>query len=131
MLPEGLQQQVKTGTLSDIAVASGQEDEMPARSGLLEVQEPKSASLLVPSTSGSIVLRPDHMATPLRPAVFEIPKILGGYVNYSHVEAGNYGSSSILHGRLFADAERVSNVKGGKNFKTSNLRASQVLEFVV
>ncbi|XWS38616.1 hypothetical protein CRYUN_Cryun19dG0146000 [Craigia yunnanensis] len=118
LLPEVLQQEVKTGTLSDIVVASGQEDEMPAVSGLPELQEPRSASFLVPSTSGSVVLRPNHMATPLRPIVFEIPKISGGYANHSHVEAGNYRSSSILHGRLFADAERISNVEGGKSFKS-------------
>ncbi|XWS62022.1 hypothetical protein CRYUN_Cryun07bG0175100 [Craigia yunnanensis] len=121
LLPEGLQQQVKTGTLSDIVVASGQEDEMPARSGLPEVQEPKSASLLVHSTSDSIVLRPDHTATPLRPAVFEIPKILGGYVNNSRVEAGNHGSSLIFQGKLFADAARKSNVEVGKNLKFEDI----------
>ncbi|XVE65130.1 hypothetical protein DITRI_Ditri07aG0156600 [Diplodiscus trichospermus] len=117
LLPEVQQQQLKTGTLSDLMVASDQEGEMPAMSGLPELQEPKSASLLVPSSSGSVVLQPDHNATPLIPSVFEIPKISGGYVNRSHDEAGNYGSSSILHGRLFGDAEKVSNVEGGKNFK--------------
>ncbi|XP_022718759.1 E3 ubiquitin-protein ligase HOS1 isoform X2 [Durio zibethinus] len=117
LLPEGLQQQVKTGTLSDIVVASVQEDETPARSGLSEVQEPKSASLLVPSTSDSIILRPDHMATPLRPAVFEVPKILGGSVNNSRVAAVNHGSSLIFQGKLFADAARISNVEVGKNLK--------------
>ncbi|XVF10877.1 hypothetical protein REPUB_Repub07fG0221100 [Reevesia pubescens] len=124
LLPEIMQQQVKTGTLPDIVAASGQEDEMPARSGLHELQEPQSASLLVPSTSDSIVLRPDHMATPLRPPVFEIPKILDGYVNNSLVEAGNHGSTSILQGRLFADAERVSNIEVGKNFKFEFRRVS-------
>ncbi|EOY24269.1 HOS1 [Theobroma cacao] len=121
LLPEVLQQQVKTGTLSDIVVASGQEDEMPARSSLPELQEPKSACLLVPSTSDSIFLRTDHMATPLRPPVFEIPKIFGGYVNNSHIQAGNQGSSSILRGRLFADAERVSNVEVAKNIKFDDI----------
>ncbi|XWS49134.1 hypothetical protein CRYUN_Cryun13aG0137500 [Craigia yunnanensis] len=115
LLPEGLQQQVKTGTLSDIVAASGQ------GSGLPEVQEPKSASLLVPSISDSIVLQPDHMATPLRPAVFEIPKILGGYVNNSGVEAGNHGSSLIFQGKLFADAARTSNVEVGKNLKFEDI----------
>ncbi|XWS49703.1 hypothetical protein CRYUN_Cryun12cG0026000 [Craigia yunnanensis] len=126
LLPEVLQQRVKTGILSDIVVASGQEDEMPAISGLPELQEPKSGSLLAPFTYGSVVLQPDHMATTLRPSVFEMPKILGGYVNHTHVEAGNYGSSSILHGRLFADAERVSNVKGGKNFKSEGISSPGV-----
>ncbi|TYJ06413.1 hypothetical protein E1A91_A12G232300v1 [Gossypium mustelinum] len=115
LLPEVLQQQVKTGTLPDIVVASGQEDEMPTRSG-----SPKSASLLVPSTSNSVVLRPDHMVTPLRPPVSEIPRILDGYVNNSRVEAGNHGSTSILQGRLFADAG-VSNVEIGKNFNFDNI----------
>ncbi|XVF13431.1 hypothetical protein REPUB_Repub08aG0207100 [Reevesia pubescens] len=117
LLPEVLQQQVKTGTLSDIMAASGQEDEMPARAGLPELQELKSASLLVPSTSNSIVLQPEHMATSLKLAVFEIPKIQGGYVNNSRVEAGKHGSSSIPQGRLFVDAERISNLEVGKNFK--------------
>ncbi|XP_022736741.1 E3 ubiquitin-protein ligase HOS1-like isoform X2 [Durio zibethinus] len=119
LLPEVLQQQVKTGTLPD--VASGQEDEMPARSCLPELQEPKLAGFLVPSTSDSIVLHPDHAATPLRPPVFEIPKILGGNVHISHVEPGNHGSASILQGRLFGDAERVSSVEVGKNFKFEDI----------
>ncbi|GMJ00415.1 HIGH EXPRESSION OF OSMOTICALLY RESPONSIVE GENES 1, EARLY IN SHORT DAYS 6 [Hibiscus trionum] len=121
LLPEVLQQQVKTGTLPDIVVSSRQEDEMPTRTGFRESQESKSASLLVPSTSDSIVLQPDHMATPFRPPVSGIPKILGGYVNNSHVEAGTHGSTSILPGRLFADAERLSNVDGSKNFKFENI----------
>lgn len=120
MLPDVLQQEVKAGTLPDIVVASGQEDEMPARSG-----SPKSASLLVPPSSDSVVLRPDHMATPLRPPVSEIPRILDGYVNNSRVEAGNHGSTSILQGRLFADAG-VSNVEIGKNFKFDNISGSGI-----
>ncbi|XVF52574.1 hypothetical protein PTKIN_Ptkin05aG0029200 [Pterospermum kingtungense] len=121
LLPEVLQQQVKTGTLSEMVVSSSQEDEISAISGHHEFQEPKSASLLVPSISGSVILRPDHMSTPLRPAVAEIPKTLGGYVEHSHVEADNYGSSSILLGRLFAEAERVSNIESGKNFKSEGI----------
>ncbi|OMO52554.1 hypothetical protein COLO4_37109 [Corchorus olitorius] len=118
LLPEVLQQQVKTGTFSDTVIASGQVDEMSASPGLSELQEPKS-TLLVPSTSDSILLRPDHMATPFRPPVFEIPK--GGYVDKSHVEAGDNGSSSILQGKLFADAERASNLEVVKNFKFDDI----------
>ncbi|KAE8671738.1 2-oxoglutarate and Fe(II)-dependent oxygenase superfamily protein isoform 1 [Hibiscus syriacus] len=121
LLPEVLQQQVKTGTLPDILVTSHQEDETPTRTGFRELQEPKSASLLVPSTSESIVLQPDHMATPLRQPVSEIPKILGEYVNNAHVEAGTHVSTSILPGKLFVDAERLSNVEGSKNFKFENI----------
>ncbi|KAK8658217.1 hypothetical protein V6N13_036428 [Hibiscus sabdariffa] len=121
LLPEALQQQVKTGTLPDIVVASRQEDEIPTRTGFHESQEPKSASLLIPSTSDSMILRPGHMATPLRPPVSGIPKILGGYVNNSHVEAGTHGSTSIVPGRLFADAERLSNVEGINNFKFDSI----------
>ncbi|XVF51792.1 hypothetical protein PTKIN_Ptkin04bG0212900 [Pterospermum kingtungense] len=122
LLPESLQQQVKTGTLSDdMVVASGREDETPARSDLPEVQEPNSASLLIPSTSDSILLRPDRMPSPLRPAVFEVPKTLGGYVSNSHVEAGHHGSSSIIQSKLFADAARMSNVEVGKNLKFEDI----------
>ncbi|XP_039022613.1 E3 ubiquitin-protein ligase HOS1-like [Hibiscus syriacus] len=121
LLPEVLQQQVRTGTLPDIVVTSHQEDELPTRTGFRELQEPKSESLLVPSSSDSIVLQPDHMATPLRPPVSEIPKTLGGYVSNAHVEAGTHVSTSILPGRLFADAERLSNVEGSKNFKFENI----------
>lgn len=121
MLPEVLQQQVKTGTLPDIVVASGKENEMPERSGLPELQEPEPASLLVPSTSDSILLRPDLLTTPSRPAVSEIPKIFGGYVNDSHVGAGNHRSLSILHGRLFAGPETISNVEVGKSFNFEDI----------
>ncbi|XVE57610.1 hypothetical protein DITRI_Ditri04bG0104100 [Diplodiscus trichospermus] len=107
--------------LSDIVVASGQGDDMSARSDLPEVQEPKSASLLVSSTSDSIVLRSDHMATPLRPAVVEIPKILGGSVNNPCVEAGNHGSSLIFQGKLFTNAARISNVEVGKKLKFDDI----------
>ncbi|KAK8483835.1 hypothetical protein V6N13_073416 [Hibiscus sabdariffa] len=119
LLPEVLQQPVKTGILPDIVITSRQEDEIPTRTGFPELQEPKSASLLVPSTSDSIVLQPYHMATPLKPPASEIPKILGGYANNSHVETGTHGS--ILPGRLFSDAERLSNVEGSKNFKFENI----------
>ncbi|MBA0609666.1 hypothetical protein Godav_021682, partial [Gossypium davidsonii] len=116
LLPEVLQQQVKTGTLPDIVVTFDQENEMPARSGLPELQEPEPAPLLVPSTSDSILLQPDLLTTPSRPAVSEIPKIFGGYVNGSHVGAGNHRSLSILHGRLFVGPETISNVEVGKSF---------------
>ncbi|PPD94417.1 hypothetical protein GOBAR_DD08546 [Gossypium barbadense] len=115
LLPEVLQQQVKTGTLPDIVVTFGQENEMPARSGLPELQEPEPAPLLVPSTSDSILLQPD-LSTTSSPAVSEIPKIFGGYVNGSHVGSGNHRSLSILHGRLFVGPETISNVEVGKSF---------------
>ncbi|PPD66377.1 hypothetical protein GOBAR_DD36743 [Gossypium barbadense] len=121
LLPEVLQQQVKTGMLPDIVVTFGQENEMPARSGLPKLQEPEPAPLLVPSTSDSILLRPDLLTTPSRPAVSEIPKIFGGYVNDSHVGAGNHRSLSILHGRLFAGPETASNFEVCKSFNFEDI----------
>ncbi|GLT49145.1 hypothetical protein SLA2020_227230 [Shorea laevis] len=123
LLPEVQQQQLKTGKLEEIVDASGREADMPVKSDHPRLLEPKSTGLLVPSTSDSIVLQSDHIATPLRPSVFENSKALVDSVNNPYIGVGNVHSSSVLEERLFTDAERASKLEfsAGKSFKFDDI----------
>ena len=107
LLPEVQRLQVKSGKLPEIAVNSGEDVELPAKSDLPEVQEPRLTSLLIPSsTDSSLVLGTDHTTPFLRPSIFETPTRLRGSVHNQHSELVNNGSPSILHGRSFTNSER-------------------------
>ncbi|XP_031247889.1 E3 ubiquitin-protein ligase HOS1 isoform X2 [Pistacia vera] len=115
LLPEVQQQLVKSGKLPVIAVTSGEETEMPAQSDLSELQEPKSTSLLAP-TSDSSLLGMNHF-TPAKSSAVEMPIGLGGSIYNPHFEVGNY-STSILRERLFTNAGGAKyEVGASKDFK--------------
>ncbi|KAE8708650.1 2-oxoglutarate and Fe(II)-dependent oxygenase superfamily protein isoform 1 [Hibiscus syriacus] len=112
-----------SGDENFLEALSGMESHRQRRKDLDEGIEllPEVLQQVKTGTLPDIVVDSHHMATPLRPPVSEIPKILGGYVDNSHVEAGTLGSTSILPEGLFVDAERLSNVKGSKNFKFESI----------
>ena len=97
LLPEVQKLQVKSGKLPGIAVNSGEEVGVPAKSDLAEVQEARLTSLLIPSsTDSSLVLGTDHTIPLLRPSNFETPTRLRGSVHNQRSELVNYGSPSIF-----------------------------------
>ncbi|XP_060674306.1 E3 ubiquitin-protein ligase HOS1 isoform X2 [Ziziphus jujuba] len=105
LLPEVHQQQVKAAKLHEVTVATDNYVESPVKSDLPEVQFSKSTSLLIPSSNNSnIVPWTDHATVTWKPASFETPIKRGGSFENYHSEFGNYGSS-ILHGKLFSNAE--------------------------
>lgn len=103
LLPEIQQQLVKNGKLPLIAVNSSEEVETPEKSDLRGLQEPKSITLLTPTTADSLLL-PTSNVTPAKSSVFESPTGPGGSVKSPYFEVGPYGSS-ILHERLFMNKE--------------------------
>lgn len=100
LLPEVQRQLVKSGKLPEIAVSSGEEVRVPAKSDITEVQEPTSTSILIPSfTDSSLCRGMDHMNPPLRPSAFVTPTRLHGSVNNHPSELVKHDTPSILHGR--------------------------------
>ncbi|KAG2676354.1 hypothetical protein I3760_12G049200 [Carya illinoinensis] len=100
LLPEVQRQLVKSGKLPEIAVSSGEEVIVPAKSDITDVQEPTSTSILIPSfTDSSLCRGMDHMTPPLRPSAFVSPRRLHGSFNNHRSELVKHDTPSILHGR--------------------------------
>lgn len=104
MLPEVQRQLVKNGKLPLNAVNSSEEVEIPEKSDLHGSQEPKSITLLIPTTADSSHLLPTSNVTPANSSVFESPTGPGRSIKSPHFEVGHYGPS-ILHERLFMNKE--------------------------
>ncbi|GKV10832.1 hypothetical protein SLEP1_g22143 [Rubroshorea leprosula] len=123
LLPEVQQQQLKTGKLAEFLDTSGREADIPVNSDHPESFVSKATSLLVPSTSDSIVLQSDHIATPMRTSVFENSNVLVDSVSNSHIGTDDFRSSSVLQGSLFLDAERATKLEFGasRSFKFGNI----------
>lgn len=118
LLPEVQRQEVMAGKSSELTDTTDNEVEMPEKSDFPEVLNPKSTSLLIPSSNDSSVAPwTDHTATwkPL-----ETPQRRGGSFDNYNSEIGNHGSS--LRGRLFDNAEigLTPQVSISKNFKFGN-----------
>lgn len=104
LLPEVQRQLVKNGKLPLNAVNSSEEVEIPEKSDLHGSQEPKSITLLIPTTADSSHLLPTSNVTPANSSVFESPTGPGRSIKSPHFEVGHYGPS-ILHERLFMNKE--------------------------
>ncbi|GAY43588.1 hypothetical protein CUMW_075630 [Citrus unshiu] len=104
LLPEVQRQLVKNGKLPLNAVNSSEEVEIPEKSDLRGSQEPKSITLLIPTTADSSLLLPTSNVTPANSSVFESPTGPGRSIKSPHFEVGHYGPS-ILHERLFMNKE--------------------------
>ncbi|KAH9777114.1 E3 ubiquitin-protein ligase HOS1 [Citrus sinensis] len=104
LLPEVQRQLVKNGKLPLNAVNSSEEVEIPEKSDLRGSQEPKSVTLLIPTTADSSLLLPTSNVTPANSSVFESPTGPGRSIKSPHFEVGHYGPS-ILHERLFMNKE--------------------------
>lgn len=132
LLPEVQQQLVKNGKLPLIAVNSSEEVEIPEKSDLRGLQEPKSVTLLAPRTADSSLLLPTSNVTLAKSSVSESPTGPGGSVKSPHIEVGPYGSS-ILHERLFINKERstydfgVSKEFKVDGFSTPGVRQSRLM----
>ncbi|KAL5551422.1 hypothetical protein UlMin_001598 [Ulmus minor] len=118
LLPEVQRQEVRAGKLPEFAT-TGDEVEVPGKSGLPKVQFTKSTSLLIPtSNDSSISPLTYHTAPNGKPSSFETPIKRGGSFDNYQSELGKSGSS-ILQARLFNTAERGANsdVSMSKNLK--------------
>ncbi|KAJ7952544.1 E3 ubiquitin-protein ligase HOS1 [Quillaja saponaria] len=104
LLPEVKRQQLRSGKLPEPAVPSQEEAEIPEKADLPDIQDPKSISLLIPSSANSsYLLHTDHTSGFLRPSIFETASRLGGSVYSFGSEFSNFGSS---HERLVSNTER-------------------------
>lgn len=114
LLPEVHRQQIKSGKVPEMAVSSGEEVEMAAKSDLPEVQEPTlTSSLILPST--------DSYAFSRQP-VSETPTRLLGSVNNHRSGFVNYGSPSIVHERA---SRPISSIKKDVKFDDSSTPATR------
>lgn len=104
LLPEVQRQLVKNGKLPLNAVNSSEEVEIPEKSDLHGSQEPKSITLLIPTTADSSLLLPTSNVTPANSSVFESPTGPGRSIKSPHFEVGHYGPS-ILHERLLMNKD--------------------------
>lgn len=104
LLPEVQRQLLKNGKLPLNALNSSEEVEIPEKSDLHGSQEPKSITLLIPTTADSSLLLPTSNLTPANSSVFESPTGPGRSIKSPHFEVGHYGPS-ILHERLFMNKE--------------------------
>lgn len=104
LLPEVQRQLVKNGKLPLNAVNSSEEVEIPEKSDLHGSQEPKSITLLIPTTADSSLHLPTSIVTPANSSVFESPTGPGRSIKSPHFEVGHYGPS-ILQERLFMNKE--------------------------
>ncbi|XP_060207388.1 E3 ubiquitin-protein ligase HOS1 [Lycium barbarum] len=102
LLPDILQQQVRTGKLPEVVVTCNDRVNISDRSDA-EAQEPILTSLLAnPPTNSTLVQRVNIV----RPSVLDAPPVLGGSSNLSSFKVGHYSSpSSPAH--FFNDAEGV------------------------
>ncbi|XP_075103568.1 E3 ubiquitin-protein ligase HOS1-like [Nicotiana tabacum] len=101
LLPNILQQQVRTGELPEVVTCEDTADISLKPNA--EAQEPILTSLLAnPPTDSTLVQRVDNV----KHSVLDAPPALGGSLNLSSFKVGHYGSpSSPAH--FFNDAERV------------------------
>ncbi|KAJ7944718.1 E3 ubiquitin-protein ligase HOS1 [Quillaja saponaria] len=122
LLPGVERQQLRSGKLPEAAVTS-QEVEIPSKSDLPVIQDPKPTSLLIPSSGNSShVLHTDHTTGFLRPSVSETATGVGEPVSSFGSEFSNFGSSSFLHERLFSNTDGGPKLHGGigKSFRYDN-----------
>ncbi|CAA2973889.1 E3 ubiquitin- ligase HOS1 [Olea europaea subsp. europaea] len=94
LLPDILQQEVKTGKIPEVDVSSHNEANIPPKSDLPQVQGPILSSLLIPSAiDSSLAGITDIASPPLKLPVLQTPKI-GGPLNISSFGIGNFSSST-------------------------------------
>ncbi|KAK4338220.1 hypothetical protein RND71_042707 [Anisodus tanguticus] len=99
LLPDILQQQLRTGKLPEVVVTCNDTVNISKKSNA-EAQEPILTSLLAnPPTESTLIQRVDIV----KPSVLDAPPVLGGSLNLSSFKAGHYSSpSSQAH--FFNDA---------------------------
>ncbi|KAJ4831606.1 hypothetical protein Tsubulata_015292 [Turnera subulata] len=105
LLPPVQQEQVKSGKMPP---DSCEKVDVPEKSVLPTVQEPKQASLLVPMPSDSSFVPQTNNVSTFKPSVLEASAKVGGSANTSKFAPGNVFSSSVLHERLFTNSGRGS-----------------------
>ncbi|CAK7356332.1 unnamed protein product [Dovyalis caffra] len=119
LLPKVQQEQVKTGKLlPEVHRTSGEEVEIQGGADLSMVQEPKLGSLLVSLPADSSLVSLTNHNTTLKPSAFETQQRFGASIKNPHLEVGKYGSSSVLHQRLFSSPERTHKL----HFNVNNLK---------
>lgn len=90
LLPDILQQQVRTGKLPEVVVTCNDTVNISERSNA-EAQEPILTSLLAnPPTDCTFIKRVDSV----KPSVIDTPPALGGLLNLSSFKVGHYSSPS-------------------------------------
>ncbi|TKY70804.1 E3 ubiquitin-protein ligase HOS1 [Spatholobus suberectus] len=122
LLPEVEQQQLRSGNLTEGAVTSREEVEIPDKFDVPQIQDSLSTSLLIPSSANSsLMLHREHPAGFLSSLTLGTSAKIGMSFPTTGPELGNFGSSSYHHDGLFTN-ERVPSHQGkiGKNLRYDN-----------
>lgn len=101
LLPEVLQQQVKALKLPEFACTFGEADESQGKSNPSEQQEPKSTSLLIPSSSDT-----DNCSEFLKSTPYGTPIATSQSINNPLFSNGDVAPTSVLQERLFSTTEK-------------------------
>lgn len=122
-MPEVEQQQVRTGNLTEGAVTSHDEVEIPAKFDVPQIQDSSSTSLLIPSSANSsLVLHSDHASGLLSSSTVGTSTKIGIPFPTTGPELGNFGSPSYHYEGLITSNERAPNHRGkfGKILRGDN-----------
>lgn len=110
LLPEFEQQQIRSAKLTEVAVTSDVEVEIPTKSDLPQIPDSRSTSLLVPSSASStLVMEPDYPTSLLRSSTYETSTKFGRASSIGP-ELSRFGSPSSQREWLF-----TNNVRGLKH----------------
>ncbi|KAH0646817.1 hypothetical protein KY284_034701 [Solanum tuberosum] len=90
LLPDILQQQIRTGKLPEVVVTCNDTVNISERSNAV-AQEPIMTSLLANPPSDSILIQRVDV---VKPSVLDAPSVLGGSLNLSSFKVGHYSSPS-------------------------------------
>ncbi|KAF7828448.1 E3 ubiquitin-protein ligase HOS1 [Senna tora] len=119
LLPEVEQRQLRSGKLTEGAVTSDVEVEIPAQSDDTQIQDSRSTSLLVPSSANStLVMHADHTTGLSRSSTYDTSRKIGRASSIGP-ELGRFGSPSSHREWLFTSNDRGSKHQGnlGKNLR--------------
>ncbi|CAJ1928598.1 unnamed protein product [Sphenostylis stenocarpa] len=121
LLPEVEQQQLRSGNLTEGAVSSREEVEIPDKFDIPQIPDSLSTSLLIPSSANSSLLHRDHPTGLLSSSTLGTSAKIGMSFPITGPELGKFGSSSY-HDGLFTNNERVLSHQGkiGKNLRFDN-----------
>ncbi|XP_014521057.1 E3 ubiquitin-protein ligase HOS1 isoform X1 [Vigna radiata var. radiata] len=133
LLPEVEQQQLRSGNLTEGAVSSSEEVEVPDKFDIPQIPDSLSTSLLIPSSvNSSLLLHRDHPTGLLSSSTFGTSAKIGMSFPNTGPELGNFGSSSHHHDGLFTSSERVLSHQGkiSKNFRFDNTPTNNRIHFM-
>ncbi|OIV92783.1 hypothetical protein TanjilG_00917 [Lupinus angustifolius] len=123
LLPEIEQHKLRSGKLTEDAVISHEEVEIPVKFDVPPIQDSRSTSLLIPSSANSSsMLHNDHTTGLLSSSALGTSTKLGIPFPTTGPELGNFGSPSYHHEGLITSNERVTNNRGkiGKILRYDN-----------